>query len=65
MSNYVIRVRGAEYLLLPATAFWWLDRYQKFREYLEARYPAIVRDENMCAIFDLRESSPASVTSKP
>ena len=58
-----IRDRGAQYLLLPATAFWWLDRYQKFREYLEARYPAIVRDENMCVIFDLRESSSASATS--
>jgi len=48
-----IRARGAEYLLLPATAFWWLDRYQRFREYLEARCPVIVRDKNICFIFDL------------
>jgi len=48
-----IRARGAEYLLLPATAFWWLDRYQRFREYLEARCPVIVQDENICFIFDL------------
>jgi len=36
--------------LLPATAFWWLDRYQKFRDYLEARYPVIVRNYNTCII---------------
>jgi hypothetical protein len=38
-----MRARGADYLLLPATAFWWLDHYQKFREHLEARYPTVVR----------------------
>ncbi len=54
-----IRSRGAEYLLLPATSFWWLDRYQKFREYLEARCPAIVRDEITCFIFDLIETARA------
>jgi len=54
-----IRSRGAEYLLLPATSFWWLDRYQKFREYLEARCPAIVRDESTCFIFDLIETARA------
>jgi Glycosyltransferases involved in cell wall biogenesis len=52
-----VRSRGAEYLLLPATAFWWLDQYQKFRQYLETRYLAIVRDKKTCIIFDLRESS--------
>jgi len=49
-----IRARGAQYLLLPATAFWWLDYYQQFREHLEARYPVVVRDERTCIIFDLR-----------
>ena len=57
-----IRARGAQYLLLPATALWWLEHYQKFREYVEARYPSIVRDENTCIIFDLREPSAASFT---
>jgi hypothetical protein len=44
---------GAQYLLLPATAFWWLDHYQKFRDDLEARYPVIVRNDNTCLIFRL------------
>jgi glycosyltransferase involved in cell wall biosynthesis len=51
-----IRSRGAQYLLLPATAFWWLDYYQQFREHLEARYPVVIRDERTCIIFDLRHS---------
>src|SRR2546423_1070820 len=59
-----IRARGAQYLLLPATAFWWFDRYQKFREHLEARYAVIVRDEKTCIIFDLRESPAISAISK-
>ena len=57
-----IRARGAQYLLLPATAFWWLDDYKEFRDHLEARYPVIVRDEGTCIVFDLSEPSAASFT---
>jgi len=56
-SLETIRAQGAQYLLLPATAFWWLDDYKEFRKYVEARYPVIVRDEDTCIIFDLRELS--------
>jgi glycosyltransferase involved in cell wall biosynthesis len=59
-----IRARGAQYLLLPATAFWWLDQFQEFRGHIEARYPAIVQDESTCIIFDLRESPALFATSK-
>jgi glycosyltransferase involved in cell wall biosynthesis len=48
------RAHGAQYLIIPAKSFWWLNRYRKFRERVEARYPIIVRDENTCIIFDLR-----------
>jgi glycosyltransferase involved in cell wall biosynthesis len=51
-----IRAQGAQYLLLPATAFWWLNDYQKFREHVEASYPVVVRDDKTCIIFDLRQS---------
>jgi glycosyltransferase involved in cell wall biosynthesis len=51
-----IRACGAQYLLLPTTAFWWLDDYQKFREHVEAHYPVVVRDDETCIIFDLRHS---------
>jgi glycosyltransferase involved in cell wall biosynthesis len=52
-----VKRKGAEYLIIPAQSFWWFDNYQKFRERVEAGYPTIVRDENTCIIFDLRESS--------
>jgi glycosyltransferase involved in cell wall biosynthesis len=52
-----MRARGAQYLLLPATAFWWLDHYQGFRNHLEAHCPVVVRDESTCIIFDLCESA--------
>ena len=34
-----MRARGGEYLLLPSTAFWWLDYYEGFRDHLERNYP--------------------------
>jgi glycosyltransferase involved in cell wall biosynthesis len=49
--------KGTQYLLIPIKSFWWLDDYREFRERVDARFPAIVRDENTCTIFDLRESS--------
>src|SRR5262249_25023548 len=33
-----LRDRGAEFLLFPATALWWLDHYEEFRRHLESRY---------------------------
>jgi Glycosyl transferase family 2 len=49
-----VRSRGAQYFILPATAFWWLEKYRSFRHYLESKYPATVRDHNCCIIFDLQ-----------
>ncbi len=51
------KANGAQYLIIPAKSFWWLDHYQKFREHVETRYPAVARDEDTGIIFDLRESS--------
>jgi glycosyltransferase involved in cell wall biosynthesis len=59
-----IRAKGADFLLFPRTAFWWLDHYQKFREHLDAHYPVVVRDENTCIIFDLRNPPVSSVTKR-
>jgi hypothetical protein len=42
---------GAEYLLVPATAFWWLEHYAALAEALE---PGLVCTDADCAIFDLR-----------
>jgi GT2 family glycosyltransferase len=40
----VLRARGAQYLLLPDTATWWLDSYPEFREHLQARYPVVCQN---------------------
>jgi GT2 family glycosyltransferase len=53
-----LRSRGAAYLLFPAMAFWWLERYPDFARHLERRYRQIAREEEVCMIFSLREPAP-------
>jgi hypothetical protein len=47
-----MRARGAEYLLLPSTAFWWLDYYEGLRDHLDRNYPPIVSADD-CIVFEL------------
>ena len=47
-----MRARGAEYLLLPSTAFWWLDYYEGLRDHLDRNYPPIVSADD-CVVFEL------------
>jgi hypothetical protein len=49
-----LRKRGAEYLVFPSTATWWLERYGEFGDHLRARY-AVALEEDNCLIFSLRE----------
>jgi glutamate-1-semialdehyde 2,1-aminomutase len=46
------RARGADYLVLPATLFWWLEHYPEFAHHLSDRYPLVV-DDDACAVFAL------------
>src|SRR5262249_54766360 len=39
-----LRGRGAQYLLIPQTALWWLDHYAGFRQHLEDRYRRLRSD---------------------
>jgi glycosyltransferase involved in cell wall biosynthesis len=50
------RARGARYLVLPGTSFWWLEHYGRFRDHLDARYACAWRDQR-CVIYDLRGST--------
>lgn len=52
-----LRASGADYLLFPHTALWWLDYYPAFRRHLESRYKVVVRQEETCVIFALRAST--------
>jgi GT2 family glycosyltransferase len=46
-----LRAGGAAYLVLPETAYWWLDHYRDFADHLRTRYEAAGRDA--CTIFEL------------
>ncbi|HET9482277.1 MAG TPA: glycosyltransferase family 2 protein [Candidatus Polarisedimenticolia bacterium] len=51
-----MRSRGAGYLLIPSTAFWWLDHYGDLRSHLESAYgPPRVSDE-ACFVYSLEAS---------
>jgi len=48
-----LRKLGAQFLVLPDTARWWLDHYQGFRRHLEARYRLAADEKKTCVVFDL------------
>jgi glycosyltransferase involved in cell wall biosynthesis len=41
-----LREQGATHLVLPRTAFWWLDHYARLREHLDSAHRRIRRDED-------------------
>jgi hypothetical protein len=47
------RAEGAEFLLLPATGFWWLDYYGGLLQHLMGR-GRVLHHDGHCVIFDLR-----------
>jgi hypothetical protein len=49
-----LREKGAEYLLIPQTALWWLEYYEAFRRHLERRYRLVVQSFEACLIYSLR-----------
>jgi hypothetical protein len=50
------RAEGAEFLLLPSTAFWWLDHYGGLLQHLMGR-GRVLHHDGHCVIFDLRAAS--------
>lgn len=48
-----LRREGADYLVIPSTAYWWLDYYPEFRNHLECRYSEARADLQLCRIFSL------------
>jgi hypothetical protein len=52
-----LRQQGAQFLLFPEPAFWWLDKnegYPEFQQHLEKHYRKVVGGKDTCIIFDLR-----------
>jgi hypothetical protein len=57
-----LRAEGAEYILFPRTAFWWLDHYPQLAEHLQRRYHLIARQDHTCLIFGLAERTGVPVS---
>jgi len=55
-----LRAEGADYLLVPDTAFWWLDHYDEFARHLESRYSKFGGVEQSCVIFSLGDGAQPS-----
>jgi hypothetical protein len=53
----LLRAKGADYLLFPATSLWWLDHYAAFAEYVNKRFRVVVRDERTCVIYALAKKA--------
>jgi hypothetical protein len=51
------RSEGAEFFLLPATGFWWLDYYGGLLQHLMGR-GRVLHHDGYCVIFDLRAHAP-------
>lgn len=56
-----LREKGAEYLVLPSSAFWWLDHYKGFAELLYGRYSPLAQEDDTCLVFGLAERLAAEV----
>ena len=51
-----VRTKGARYLLIPRTSFWWLEHYREFNDHLLRRYRCVLRDDRTCVVFDLERA---------
>jgi glycosyltransferase involved in cell wall biosynthesis len=51
-----LRERGAGYLAVPSTSFWWLHHYGELTEHLESRYRRIHSGEHL-VVFDLGDTA--------
>ncbi|MDX1578836.1 MAG: hypothetical protein R3266_10130, partial [Gemmatimonadota bacterium] len=52
-----LRGAGADFLVFPATALWWLDYYEEFRGHLDEKYRRVVDDPGTCIAFELERRS--------
>ncbi|MFL5241593.1 MAG: glycosyltransferase [Gemmataceae bacterium] len=57
-----LRAKGAEFLLFPKTALWWLEYYLGFKKHLEQRYSKLVDHDEACVIFALRLAADGRAT---
>lgn len=47
-SLEALRAKGAGFLLIPGTSFWWFRHYRDFKRHLDRRYWLVAYDEDAC-----------------
>jgi glycosyltransferase involved in cell wall biosynthesis len=47
-----LRAKGAEFLLFPYTAFWWLSKYDLFARHLDSHFQKVA-DNKHCVVYEL------------
>src|SRR5262249_40351316 len=57
-----LRERGAQFLLIPQTSFWWFDHYTDFRDYLNQRFSRVIDQPEICVLFDLARAKEKRVS---
>jgi len=58
-----LRRRGAEYLVIPVTALWWLDHYSEFAQHLASRGELVSEVAGTCRIVDIGRRAAAALGS--
>lgn len=51
------RRKGARFLVIPKTSFWWLEHYDGFARHLARRYATAARRDDTCVVFALEASA--------
>lgn len=51
-----LRRQQASFIVFAWPAFWWMEHYKVFAEYLQSTYPRVLHNENLI-VFDLRRSA--------
>jgi hypothetical protein len=49
-----LREKGADFLLIPETASWWLEHYDGFARHLKDHYREVTEAGEPCRLFALR-----------
>lgn len=54
-----LRAEGADYLVFPYTAFWWLEYYEEFARYLEAQCTLVEGHNEVFRVYALHLAHPS------
>lgn len=54
--------RSVEYLLVPDTASWWLQKYPELAESLERDWSELIRDDGTCVVYRRKDVIPVGPT---